>query len=166
MPGEPPEKISRTKKKKAALALQRLGEQLVTLSPDQLAGLGLDEELLDAVLMAKDMKKHEALRRQMQYIGSLMRRCDGEAITEALEDLARQDDAEVRRFKRIEQWRDELASGDDERLRWVLANFPDADTAKLTRLVQAAREIKGQKDNRRAGRKLFRYLWDISEASD
>lgn len=166
MPAEPTEKISRTKKKKAALALQRLGEQLISLSPDQLAGLGLNEELRDAVLMAKDMKKHEALRRQMQYIGSLMRRCDGEAIVEALENLARQDDAQVRKFKQIEQWRDELANGDDERLRWVLANFPNVDAAKLTRLVQAAREIRGQKDNQRAGRKLFRYLRDVSEASD
>lgn len=163
---ESTEKISRTKKKKAALALQRLGEQLVTLSPDQLTGLGLDEELLDAVLMAKDMKKHEARRRQMQYIGSLMRRCDGEAIAEALEDLARQDDAQVRKFKRIEQWRDELAGGDDDRLSWLLANFPNADAAQLARLVQATRKTKGQKDNRREGRKLFRYLRDISEASD
>lgn len=165
MSAETKENLSRTQKKKAALALQRLGERLVHLSPDQLAGLGLDEVLLEAVLTAKEIKKHEARRRQMQYIGSLMRQADGSTIEAALEDLVRQDDAEIRRFKQIEQWRDELAGGDDQRMQWVLAEFPQADAAHLRRLVRAARESSAQQDKRRAGRELFRYLRRLSEAS-
>ena len=157
------EKISRTRKKKQALALQRIGEQLVGLSVDQLSTLGLPEELFEAVREAGSMKKHEARRRHMQYIGSLMRQCDGTAIESALQELSRQDDAEVRRFKQIEQWRDELVVGAAERLEWILAHFPAADRGHLSKLMARAGEPTGEKERRQAGRELFRYLKKISE---
>jgi ribosome-associated protein len=160
---EDKEKISRTKKKKAALALQRLGEQLVQLSPAQLSELELPDDLLEAVQAAKIIKKHEARRRQMQYIGSLMRQCDSAAIETSLQDLSRQSDAEVRRFKKIERWRDELVNGDDARLQLILDQFPGAEATALTDLVQNARKLSGRDGGQRNGRKLFRYLRKISE---
>jgi ribosome-associated protein len=163
MPSQTQEKISRTKKKKAALALQQIGERLVNLGHAQLKELELPEELLEAILLAKEIRKHEARRRQMQYIGSLMRQCDGSAIEKAMEEMTRQDDAEARRFKQIERWREELLNGDKKRFQWLVDRFPQTETTKLDALVQEARRGDGRIVTKKAARKLFRYLRTISE---
>jgi len=81
------EQISKTKKKNEALTLQALGEQLVKLSSEQLKHMGLPEDLLNAVTLAKSIKKHGGRLRQMQYIGSLMRKQDPAPIQEALQRI-------------------------------------------------------------------------------
>ena len=82
-------KPSKSARKRAYLALQKLGEELITLRESDLQAMPLDEELRDAVLEARHMKAHGALRRQKQYIGKLMGRIDPEPIREALERLRR-----------------------------------------------------------------------------
>ena len=82
-------KPSKSARKRAYLALQKLGEELITLRESDLQAMPLDEELLDAVLEARRIKAHGALRRQKQYIGKLMARVDPEPIREALERLRR-----------------------------------------------------------------------------
>ena len=71
------------------MARQKLGEALIPLQEDDLRGMGLDEDLLDAVLEAKQISKRGALRRQKQYIGKLMGRLDPEPIEAALARLKR-----------------------------------------------------------------------------
>jgi len=78
------EPLSKTKKKKEALSLQDLGVRLIKLSAEQLKSIDLPENVLTAVTLAKTIKKHGALDRQMQYIGSLMRKCDPTPVQEAL----------------------------------------------------------------------------------
>ena len=78
---------SRTQKKNEDRALQRLGEQLVTLPPNQLKAMGLPDELLTAIELAHKMKSHGARRRQIQYIGALMRHIDPQPIEAALERI-------------------------------------------------------------------------------
>ncbi len=75
--------------KRDYLARQRLGEELIPLQESDLRAMGLDEDLLDAILEAKRLKKHGAQRRQKQYIGKLMGRVDPEPIRAALERLKR-----------------------------------------------------------------------------
>lgn len=82
--GQPP-RLSRTEKKKAALSLQDLGERLVTLSAQQLTQIELPADVLAAVMAAKTMTKHRPRSRQLQYIGSLMRKCDPAPIREFLD---------------------------------------------------------------------------------
>jgi ribosome-associated protein len=82
-------KPSKSARKRAYLALQKLGEELITLRESDLQAMPLDEELRDAVLEARRIKAHGALRRQKQYIGKLMGRIDPEPIREALERLRR-----------------------------------------------------------------------------
>ena len=82
-------KPSKSARKRAYLALQKLGEELITLRESDLQAIPLDEELRDAVLEARRMKAHGALRRQKQYIGKLMGRIDPEPIREALARLRR-----------------------------------------------------------------------------
>ena len=78
---------SRTQKKKAALSLQDLGARLVKLSDERLDQIGLAEDILKAVKAAKAIKKHGPLDRQMQYIGSLMRKYDPAPVREFLDAL-------------------------------------------------------------------------------
>jgi ribosome-associated protein len=75
---------SRTQRKKEDRALQRLGEQLVALPPGQLENMGLPDELLEAIKLAHKIKSHGARRRQIQYIGALMRHIDPQPIETAL----------------------------------------------------------------------------------
>ena len=83
-------KPSKSARKRAYLALQKLGEELITLRETDLQTVPLDEDLLEAVIEARRLKKHGALRRQKQYIGKLMGRLDDpEPIREALERLRR-----------------------------------------------------------------------------
>ena len=85
--GEQPARLSKTERKKAALSLQDLGERLVKLSNEQLKQIDLPENVLAAVKAAKTIKKHGPLSRQLQYIGSLMRKYDPAPVKEFLDAL-------------------------------------------------------------------------------
>ena len=78
------DKPSKSQRKRDALALQELGETLVTLKPTQLDKMPLPEELREAVLAARQMNQRGARKRQLQYIGRLMRQIDPEPIRAAL----------------------------------------------------------------------------------
>jgi len=82
-------KPSKSARKREYLALQKLGEELVTLRESELLSMPLDEDLLEAVQEARRIKAHGALRRQKQYIGKLMRHVDPEPINAALKRLRR-----------------------------------------------------------------------------
>ena len=82
-------KPSKSARKREYLALQKLGEQLLTLKESDLQAMDIDTELLDAVLEARRIKSHGALRRQKQYIGKLMRGLDPEPIRAALAEARR-----------------------------------------------------------------------------
>jgi ribosome-associated protein len=152
------DRTSRTKKKRAAQALQKLGEQLVHLSDAQFSAVELPEELLKAVAMARHIKSHEAHRRQLQYIGRLMRDIDSGMIEAAIDNITSGETEKKRRFKLVEQWRDELVGGDDTRFAWLIETFPEIDPDELNQLVNKARENHSPKAPKRAGRLLFRYL--------
>jgi ribosome-associated protein len=82
-------KPSKSARKREYIALQKLGEELLTLKPSELDSLPLEESLLEAVLEAKQMKAHGALRRQKQYIGKLMRHIDPEPLRIEMAKLRR-----------------------------------------------------------------------------
>src|SRR6185503_17138270 len=79
--------ISKTQRKRQMLELQTLGERLTALSEEQLEELELPERLFDAIIAAKRITKFGGLRRQMQYIGRLMREVDSAPIAARLEAL-------------------------------------------------------------------------------
>lgn len=81
-------KPSKSARKREYLALQKLGEELIALHESDLQEMGLDEELLEAVLDARQIKSHGALRRQKQYIGKIMRQVDPEPIRAAMKRLS------------------------------------------------------------------------------
>jgi len=82
-------KPSKSARKREHLARQKLGEELIALRDADLRSLALDEDLFEAVVEARSIKAHGALRRQKQYIGKIMRHIDPEPIRAALESLHR-----------------------------------------------------------------------------
>src|SRR3954469_4568635 len=78
---------SKTRRKHDSHALQALGEALAELPDERLAGLPIEESLVDAVRTHTRTRSHEGRRRQMQYIGKLMRAVDAEPIREAIAAL-------------------------------------------------------------------------------
>lgn len=154
---------SRTQKKIEARALQKLGEQLVALSSEQLAGIEISDELRRAVNEAATIKSHGARRRHLQYIGTLMRAIDPEPIQDALENIRYGDHQKLLAFKKIEKWRDELKQGNNALIEEILDNCPDAERQRLTQLARNARNEYEAKQGAKSSRILFRYLKQVSE---
>ena len=158
------EKASKTKRKREALSLQDLGEKLTGLNEQQLREIQLPEHILKEVLLARSISKHGARKRQMQYLGVLMRKLEDPApIREALQSIEEGRTAATRQHQLAEAWRKELIGGNDAVLDDVLARFPSADRAELTRLVQDAREEHTKLQASPApARALYRYLFSLS----
>src|SRR5436190_21511339 len=97
--------VSRTKKKQAVEELQKLGAALVELPPVTLEALELPAVLLAAVLDAQRITSHEARRRQIQYIGKIMRKVDPEPVRAALAAVGGQSAAACVRQNPLEGWR-------------------------------------------------------------
>lgn len=139
--------------------LQALGVELIALPESLLDDMGLEPALLEAVLEAKRIRSHEAKRRQMQYIGRLMRDVDPAPIRARLADLKGESAQAAAAHKRTEALRARLME-DDAALTDYAATHPGADLQALRALLRnARREIK---ENRppRAYRELFRFLRD------
>lgn len=157
------ERKSKSQVKREMLALQSLGERLVGLKPEQIRRIEMPEDLREAVLLAATMSKGEARRRQLQYIGTLMRDADPEPIRRALDDIGRGRAGDMQRFRRIERWRDDLVEGNDEPLDEIAREFPGADFKWLRRCILNARREKAGNQPPKSARALFRYLRDLSE---
>lgn len=151
---EPPSKSS---KKRDMTALQELGAQLVELNEQQIASMQLPEALLDAVLEAKRLNRREARRRQMQYIGRLMRDIDAAPIRDRLEQWLGQGREHTAQLHTIERWRDELLAADPALARF-LDEHPNADSQKLRTLIRSARREQSASLPPKSYRELFRIL--------
>lgn len=153
------EPFSKTQKKKEALSLQELGERLVKLSTEQLRNIDLPLDMFTAVTLAKKINKHGGLLRQMQYIGTLMRKYDPKPVHEALQRIEQGGLTQSAEHKKAEKWRDELIAGSDPLIEEIIVKLPHADRQRLTSLVQKAREERVEKTSSpKAARALFRYL--------
>jgi ribosome-associated protein len=148
---------SKTRLKHEMEALQELGETLVSLDAARLGSLELPERLVDAVVLARGITRHEARRRQMQYLGRLMRDVDPVPIRAALERWDTVPREEKARFAALEGWRDRILA-DAAALDAFVAEHPDADRASLARLADAARNERSRGEPPRAFRELFRAL--------
>ncbi|TSA18058.1 MAG: DUF615 domain-containing protein [Betaproteobacteria bacterium] len=158
---EPDEPASKTRKKKDMLALQKLGVQLVELNQQQLESMQLPEDLLLAVLEARRLTKHEARRRQMQYIGRVMRDIDPEPIRDRLAKWQGQGREHTAQLHTLERWRDELLAGDPALARFLEA-FPSADSQQLRTLIRNARREQAAALPPKSYRELFRVLREMT----
>jgi ribosome-associated protein len=159
------EPTSKTRKKKDMLALQELGAQLVELNAQQLESMQLPESLLEAVQEAARLTKHEAKRRQMQFIGRLMRDIDAEPIRERLEQWRGQGREYTAQLHAIERWREALLAADSALARFLDAH-PAADIQKLRTLIRNARREQSASLPPKSYRELFRLLRETIAKED
>jgi ribosome-associated protein len=157
---------SRTDLKRESIALQDMGEQLLGLRAEQLAPLNLPEKLQEALTEARRITNFEGKRRQVQFIGKLMRKLEDETVALIRQALADQHGGtarEVAAMHQAEQWRDSLLSDDGALARWM-DEFPATDAQQLRSLVRQARkdakpEQPGQAPRHgRAYREIFQLV--------
>ena len=151
--------ISKSQRKRQMHDLQNVGATLVRLSPEKLARLPLPDALREAVLEAQRFKKHEAIRRQLQYIGRIMRDIDAGPIVEQLNAMEAPTRKQTAVFHVAERWRLALIE-DPEKTGEFVQQFPGADAQRLRELAIAAAAEK------RAGKppKQFRELFHVLNA--
>lgn len=130
---------SKTQLKAEADEKQALGEALLTLRADLMARLDLPDKLLDALKEAKRITNFEGRRRQMQFIGKLMRPLDTEPIRAAIDEQANGSADLTLALHLAEQWRDKLIASDDALSEW-LTEYPDTDSQQLRALIRQARK--------------------------
>lgn len=152
---------SKTQRKRQMHELQALGAALVDLNDEQLASVDLPERLLDAVNDARRMTKFEARRRQLQYIGKLMRDVDPEPIRSRLAVWDAASHAHTARLHLIERWRARLLD-EPGALAELKREYPHADTAKLEQLMRNAAREREAKQPPRSYRAIFKLLNEIA----
>ncbi len=158
---EPPSKSSR---KREMQALQDLGEQLVALSPERLKKVPLPESLYEAIRAAQGFKM-EARRRQLQYIGKLMRKIDPEPIQAQLDIFAGNSAVEVAKMHRLERLREQLLE-DEQVIGTIAETWPEADLQYLRTLRRNALKEREAARPPKSFREIFRVLRELQEASD
>jgi ribosome-associated protein len=136
---------SRTDLKRESTELQDIGEALIHLRKGLLLPLNLSEKMMDALADAKRITNFEGKRRQMQFIGKLMRQLQIsspatlEAIKQALIEQDSGSASTALAVHQTEQWRDKLITSDDSFGEWVAA-YPATDTQQLRALIRQARK--------------------------
>jgi ribosome-associated protein len=154
---EPP---SKTRRKQEMHALQDIGEQLVQLDLKRLTELGLPDTLTDAILEARRMRKHGAVRRQMQFIGKLMRNVDAEPIREKLEVWSGLNLKHTAWLHTLERWRERLLA-EEQALSELGQQYPAADLQQLRTLIRNAQKERLANKPPRSFRALFQELQKI-----
>lgn len=131
--------VSKSELKREMERLQAVGNRLLELSAEKLREFPLEESLLLALLESQRLKSHEAKRRQLQYIGRLMRDADVEAIEKALDFNDPSSEVHLQLTVLCERWRAELIEDPDAVARFFDA-FPQADRQHLRQLVRNAQQ--------------------------
>lgn len=152
--------LSKTKIKKQMHDLQDIGERLVALSRDQLDELDLPESLREAVLEARRITKFGAIKRQMQYIGRLMRDVETAPITAKLDAWSGKSDRHTAWLHGLERWRDRLME-DESALTDLLSEHPEADAQRLRTLIRNAQKERELLKPPKNYREIFQVLREI-----
>ncbi|MBU6950001.1 MULTISPECIES: ribosome biogenesis factor YjgA [unclassified Hahella] len=154
----PPSKSSR---KRAMEALQQLGKRLTELKADQLSQLSLTDRLLDAIHTYNKIGSHEAKRRQLQFIGKLMRDVDEEELRSFLDKFDQGSVQQAAEHHRLERWRESLISEGDQAVTEFMNQYPNTEAQHLRQLIRAAQKDITENKNRGAAKKLYRYLKEV-----
>lgn len=155
--------ISKSQQKRESEALQALGEELVKLPPNKLAKFPLPEKLEAAIKEAQRISARGGHKRQLQYIGKIMRQIDAEPIQRAMDELKKEHLHENARLHQLEQWRDRLIADGDAALAELLENQPNLDRQHLRQLMRNAQQEAKQNKPPKSARELFRYLREAME---
>lgn len=158
--------LSKTRRKQAMEELQSLGEELVALAVDQVKRIDIPDDLREAVVEAQRMTRHdEAKRRQMQYIGKLMRGVDVEPIRAALALVRGESAGETAKLHRLERLRADFLA-DEKVVHAIAQRYPGVDLQHLRSLRRAALKEQEQNKPPRSYRALFQRLKELENAAE
>ncbi len=156
--------VSKSALKKEMTKLQKMGEDLVDLPERLLEKISLPADIHEAIMLARRLKNREGKRRQLQYIGKLMRKTDVDPIRQQLEKFQQQSRSFRQHFHQLEQWRDRLIDEGDSALNALLNEYPSADRQHLRQLIRQAKKESSQNKPPAASRKVFQYLKGLLES--
>lgn len=152
---------SKTQLKRQSQDLQTLGLAVSELSAERLAAVEMPDALRAAIVELRRTKSHEGRRRQLQYVGKLMRSADEAALREAVAAATLGSAKETLALHEAERWRAELIADDDAMTRWQQAH-PETDTQQLRSLVRAARRdaaaLAPEARQPKSFRELFQFI--------
>ncbi len=150
---------SKSALKRQSHDLQSLGLEVAELPEHRLRATPMPEALLEAILAYRRTKSHEGRRRQLQFVGKLMRAADEEPLREAVAAFKLGSARETLALHEAERWRAELIADDEALTRWMQAHA-DTDTQQLRSLVRAARRdaVAPEARQPRSHRELFQFV--------
>jgi ribosome-associated protein len=162
---------SKSQLKRDMHALVDLGRELVDLSPERLKQLPLSERLFDAVRLAQRTTSREGLRRQIHYVGKLMRDAPAEEIRVLLDTWKNGSRVQTQAMHRLEALRDRLLK-EDAALTVLLQKYPQADVQHIRTLIREGRKEttvneslrQGQEPQRKHYRALFQALKTLQDS--
>jgi ribosome-associated protein len=160
-----PERLSKTQIKREMLELLALGKRVVELSPDRVKQLPLSEKLEEAVLLAQKTNSREGKRRQIHYVGKLMRDAQAQAIMDQIETWEKGSVADTAYMHTLERDRERLLNDDQALTDW-LNKYPDTDVQAFRAMIRAARQenaknaalLPGQAPQKKHYRALFQAI--------
>jgi len=158
---------SKAQQKREAEAAQVLGKKLVELSVSQINELSdktdMSDKLHEALLACQTMKAREARRRQLQYIGKLMRNLDLEPVEKLLAEFKHGGQHATAQLHKTERWRERLLTEGEAAFTELLQTFPEADAKQLRKLIAGAQREASHQQPPRSARLLFKYLRELME---
>lgn len=157
------QRLSKSARKREAASLQELGVKLSALPDQEIKALNLPDNLFVALRDLRRLPSHGAQVRQRQYIGKLMRNIDPEPVLAKLAERKQRHDLEIRHFQQIERWRDRLLSERAVAVEELLQEFPNADPAALSRLLDKAEKERLEQRSPVGARELFAFLRQLLE---
>jgi ribosome-associated protein len=156
---------SKSELKRQSNELQKLGEQLIDAPRDRVKRVTMPENVRDAILMCQTITNHEGRRRQLQYVGKMMRTLDEEevaVIQRTIESWKGASKAETASLHALERRRDKLLS-DDKALTQLLEEHPQLDVQHLRTLIRNARKEQAENKPPKAYREIFQILKDLAK---
>jgi ribosome-associated protein len=159
---------SKSQLKRDMEALQVLGAALVELPKDALKRMPMTEDLSDAVHEARRITDHEGKRRQLQYVGRMMRgltEAETAALRMALDEYRGVNKGYTARLHWVERTREKLLA-DDAALTEFIRQHPGADVQEARTLIRNARREAQQGRPPKYFRELFQWIKTASGNAD
>jgi ribosome-associated protein len=156
---------SKSELKRQSNELQKLGEQLIEAPRDRVKRVPMPDEVKDAILMCQTISNHEGRRRQLQFVGKLMRTLDEEevaVIQRTIESWKGTSRAEAAALHALERRREKLLA-DDKALTQLLEEHPELDVQHLRTLIRNARKEQAENKPPKAYREIFQILKDLAK---
>lgn len=154
---------SRSQLKREHQELCDMGEKLVLLAKSQLEKITLDDALQAAIKEARRLKNLDARRRQIQYIGKLLRNIDITEVKYSLDKLNHQSQTFRQHFANLEQWRERLIMEGNDAIEDFIAHYPNTDRQQLRNLRRQACREKSLNQSSSAAERLFKYIKQLAD---